>query len=101
MSLKKSTVTTPHQSSTVSAATAAAAGTPGTAGSIPLASMVAACRAGAGGGGGGAAGGNGLPRNQLTSAEIETVKQLIAGYRESAAFLYRSADELEVLLQHN
>jgi hypothetical protein len=63
--------------------------------------VVAACGGSNGGSGGGASGGNGVPRNQLTAAEIETVKQLIAGYRESAAFLYRSADELEVLLQHN
>ncbi|XP_067135143.1 nucleolar protein 4-like [Centruroides vittatus] len=31
--------------------------------------------------------------------EVFAVKQLIAGYRESAAFLFRSADELEHLLQ--
>jgi len=36
--------------------------------------------------------------NQLNAAEVATVRQLIAGYRESAAFLYRSADELEQLL---
>lgn len=41
-------------------------------------------------------------KNQLNTSEIATIKQLIAGYRESAAFLYRSADELEqLLLQHN
>lgn len=41
-------------------------------------------------------------KNQLSSSEITTIKQLIAGYRESAAFLYRSADELEqLLLQQN
>ncbi|VDI43091.1 Hypothetical predicted protein [Mytilus galloprovincialis] len=41
-------------------------------------------------------------KNQLSSTEITTIKQLIAGYRESAAFLYRSADELEqLLLQQN
>ncbi|KAL5022118.1 hypothetical protein ScPMuIL_001273 [Solemya velum] len=41
-------------------------------------------------------------KNQLSSSEIATIKQLIAGYRESAAFLYRSADELEqLLLQQN
>ena len=41
-------------------------------------------------------------KNQLNASEIATIKQLIAGYRESAAFLYRSADELEqLLLQHN
>ncbi|CAH1772541.1 unnamed protein product [Owenia fusiformis] len=38
-------------------------------------------------------------KTQLNSSEIATIKQLIAGYRESAAFLYRSADELETLLQ--
>ncbi|KAK2159838.1 hypothetical protein LSH36_145g05035 [Paralvinella palmiformis] len=39
-------------------------------------------------------------KNQLNSTEVATIKQLIAGYRESAAFLYRSADELEQLLLH-
>lgn len=39
-------------------------------------------------------------KNQLNASEIATVKQLIAGYRESAAFLYRSAEELEQLLLH-
>jgi len=38
--------------------------------------------------------------NQLNAVEVATVRQLIAGYRESAAFLYRSADELEQLLLH-
>ncbi|KAI1902006.1 hypothetical protein AGOR_G00040270 [Albula goreensis] len=39
---------------------------------------------------------------QLNSTEINTVRQLIAGYRESAAFLLRSADELEsLILQQN
>jgi len=39
---------------------------------------------------------------QLNPNEVATIKQLIAGYRESAAFLYRSADELEqLLLQQN
>jgi len=36
--------------------------------------------------------------SQLNAVEVATVRQLIAGYRESAAFLYRSADELEQLL---
>ncbi|XP_041358922.1 nucleolar protein 4-like isoform X2 [Gigantopelta aegis] len=41
-------------------------------------------------------------KNQLSANEVATIKQLIAGYRESAAFLYRSADELEqLLLQQN
>ncbi|XP_076320094.1 nucleolar protein 4-like [Tachypleus tridentatus] len=39
-----------------------------------------------------------LPRYSLNSSEANAVKQLIAGYRESAAFLLRSADELEQLL---
>ncbi|XP_077991361.1 nucleolar protein 4-like [Glandiceps talaboti] len=39
---------------------------------------------------------------QLNASEVQTIKQLIAGYRESAAFLLRSADELEqLLLQSN
>ncbi|XP_052338934.1 nucleolar protein 4-like isoform X1 [Oncorhynchus keta] len=39
---------------------------------------------------------------QLSPTEITAVRQLIAGYRESAAFLLRSADELETLiLQQN
>ncbi|XP_005112657.2 nucleolar protein 4-like [Aplysia californica] len=41
-------------------------------------------------------------KGQLSSSEVTAIKQLIAGYRESAAFLYRSADELEqLLLQQN
>jgi len=38
--------------------------------------------------------------SQLNAVEVAAVRQLIAGYRESAAFLYRSADELEQLLLH-
>uniref|UniRef100_A0A4W3JLD3 Nucleolar protein 4 like n=1 Tax=Callorhinchus milii TaxID=7868 RepID=A0A4W3JLD3_CALMI len=39
---------------------------------------------------------------QLSPTEITAVRQLIAGYRESAAFLLRSADELEnLILQQN
>ncbi|XP_061111939.1 nucleolar protein 4-like [Conger conger] len=45
---------------------------------------------------------NGSLQPQLNSSEISTVRQLIAGYRESAAFLLRSADELEsLILQQN
>lgn len=40
-----------------------------------------------------------LLSHKLTGAEITAVRQLITGYRESAAFLLRSADELEHLLQ--
>lgn len=40
-------------------------------------------------------------KNQLNSSEMATIRQLIAGYRESAAFLFRSADELEQLLIHH
>ncbi|XP_015209015.2 nucleolar protein 4 isoform X1 [Lepisosteus oculatus] len=41
-------------------------------------------------------------RPQLNFTEINAVRQLIAGYRESAAFLLRSADELEsLILQQN
>ncbi|XP_013089197.1 nucleolar protein 4-like isoform X2 [Biomphalaria glabrata] len=41
-------------------------------------------------------------KGQLSPSEVTAIKQLIAGYRESAAFLYRSADELEqLLLQQN
>ncbi|XP_012690400.2 nucleolar protein 4-like b [Clupea harengus] len=48
-----------------------------------------------GGAGGGASA-------QLSPTEITAVRQLIAGYRESAAFLLRSADELEnLILQQN
>ncbi|XP_071448910.1 uncharacterized protein [Hetaerina americana] len=39
-----------------------------------------------------------LLSHKLNSAEMAAVKQLITGYRESAAFLLRSADELEQLL---
>lgn len=53
------------------------------------------------GGGGGGAGGGGAS-TQLSQPEITAVRQLIAGYRESAAFLLRSADELEnLILQQN
>ena len=38
------------------------------------------------------------PRFSLNPSEMAAVKQLISGYRESAAFLLRSADELEQLL---
>lgn len=38
-----------------------------------------------------------LPHN-LNVTEAVAVKQLITGYREAAAFLLRSADELEQLL---
>ncbi|XP_077369768.1 nucleolar protein 4-like [Festucalex cinctus] len=52
------------------------------------------CLGGRGGGGGASA--------QLSQPEIAAVRQLIAGYRESAAFLLRSADELEnLILQQN
>ncbi|XP_015220636.1 nucleolar protein 4-like b isoform X2 [Lepisosteus oculatus] len=44
----------------------------------------------------------GVPSAQLSPTEINAVRQLIAGYRESAAFLLRSADELEnLILQQN
>lgn len=41
--------------------------------------------------------------HRLNAAEILAVRQLVTGYRESAAFLLRSADELEQLLhqQHS
>ncbi|XP_037102169.1 nucleolar protein 4-like [Syngnathus acus] len=47
-------------------------------------------------------GGRGGASAQLSQPEIAAVRQLIAGYRESAAFLLRSADELEnLILQQN
>lgn len=39
-----------------------------------------------------------LISHKLNSSEITAVRQLVTGYRESAAFLLRSADELETLL---
>lgn len=36
--------------------------------------------------------------SKLSSSEIQTIKTLITGYRESAAFLSRSAEELETLI---
>lgn len=36
----------------------------------------------------------------LSRSEVDAVKQLITGYRESAAFLQRAADQLEAML-HN
>ncbi|XP_069816157.1 nucleolar protein 4 isoform X3 [Dendropsophus ebraccatus] len=45
---------------------------------------------------------NSSSRPQLNPTEINAVRQLVAGYRESAAFLLRSADELEnLILQQN
>uniref|UniRef100_A0A665VPF1 Nucleolar protein 4-like b n=1 Tax=Echeneis naucrates TaxID=173247 RepID=A0A665VPF1_ECHNA len=53
-------------------------------------------------GGRGSGGGAGGASTQLSQPEITAVRQLIAGYRESAAFLLRSADELEnLILQQN
>ncbi|XP_064160409.1 nucleolar protein 4-like isoform X1 [Anguilla rostrata] len=46
----------------------------------------------------GQGGGEGGASAQLSPPEITAVRQLIAGYRESAAFLLRSADELESLI---
>ncbi|XP_004702999.1 nucleolar protein 4 isoform X2 [Echinops telfairi] len=46
--------------------------------------------------------GSSCSRPQLSPTEINAVRQLVAGYRESAAFLLRSADELEnLILQQN
>lgn len=39
-----------------------------------------------------------LLSHKLNPSEINAVRQLVTGYRESAAFLLRSADELETLL---
>lgn len=39
-----------------------------------------------------------LLSHKLNATEMTAVRQLINGYRESAAFLLRSADELEQLL---
>ncbi|EEB17167.1 conserved hypothetical protein [Pediculus humanus corporis] len=41
-----------------------------------------------------------LLTHKLNPAEMTAVRQLITGYRESAAFLLRSADELEQLLRN-
>ncbi|MBN3311522.1 NOL4 protein, partial [Atractosteus spatula] len=52
--------------------------------------------------GSGSSSGGAGSRPQLNFTEINAVRQLIAGYRESAAFLLRSADELEsLILQQN
>lgn len=40
-----------------------------------------------------------LLSQKLNYAEVGVVRQLITGYRESAAFLLRSADELETMVQ--
>lgn len=54
------------------------------------------------GGRGNGGGGGGGVSTQLSQPEVTAVRQLIAGYRESAAFLLRSADELEnLILQQN
>lgn len=39
-----------------------------------------------------------LLSHKLNPSEINAVRQLVTGYRESAAFLLRSAEELEQLL---
>ena len=36
--------------------------------------------------------------HRLNAAELQAVRQLVTGYRESAQFLLRSAEELEQLL---
>ena len=36
--------------------------------------------------------------SQLSEANLSTLRALVSGYRESAAFLYRSANELETIL---
>ncbi|XP_043228468.1 nucleolar protein 4-like isoform X3 [Amphibalanus amphitrite] len=41
------------------------------------------------------------PRPQLSPAEVAAVRVLVNGYRESANFLCRSADELELLIQQS
>ncbi|KAK1898965.1 Nucleolar protein 4-like [Dissostichus eleginoides] len=61
----------------------------------PSSSSSSSSSQGQGGGGGGASA-------QLSLPEVTAVRQLIAGYRDSAAFLLRSADELEnLILQQN
>ena len=40
----------------------------------------------------------GIVSHRLSGVEVSAVRQLITGYRESAAFLLRSAEELESLL---
>ena len=40
------------------------------------------------------------PMLKLSQSEVSAVKGLIDGYRQSASFLHRSADELERLLKH-
>ena len=37
---------------------------------------------------------------KLSQSEVKSMKNLIDGYRQSASFLHRSADELEKLLKH-
>ncbi|XP_029974853.1 nucleolar protein 4-like [Salarias fasciatus] len=67
--------------------------------STNIANSASAANSGLGGRGGGGGGGASA---QLSQPEITAVRQLIAGYRESAAFLLRSADELEnLILQQN
>ncbi|XP_059188231.1 nucleolar protein 4-like isoform X2 [Centropristis striata] len=68
---------------------------------ITNSSSAASANSSLGGRGSGGAGGGGAS-TQLSQPEITAVRQLIAGYRESAAFLLRSADELEnLILQQN
>ena len=38
---------------------------------------------------------------KLTSSELTSIRALIAGYRQSAAYLTRSADELDELLRNS
>ncbi|KAM8830490.1 nucleolar protein 4-like b isoform 1-T5 [Synchiropus picturatus] len=68
--------------------------------SVNLSNSSSASSSLAGRGSGGAGGGG--ASTHLSQPEITAVRQLIAGYRESAAFLLRSADELEnLILQQN
>lgn len=39
--------------------------------------------------------------SKLSPSEVQTIKSLITGYKESAAFLNRSAEELEALINHS
>ena len=71
--------------------TSVAAPTP-TPGIATAAAMAAATQIG------GTANASALLNHKLNTTEMAAVRQLITGYRESAAFLLRSADELENLL---
>ena len=81
LSIKKDSPS--HSTSSSAAAAAAAAACCGESAAVVVGSMTQP-----------------VSETRLDAAEVSAIRQLIAGYRESAAFLSRSADELQQLILH-